>query len=325
MLRHLFPGKDGDAADPHLLLDARAGDDAAVYRLSDDLAIVQSVDLITPIVDEPYAFGQIVAANALSDLYAKGATPLMALNVVGFPVKTLPLSVLEEMLRGGRDKLTEAGARLAGGHSIDDDEPKYGMAVTGLVHPARLVSNAGARPGDVLVLTKPLGTGIVTTGIDRRLVSEDTVARITAQMAALNRAAAEAMVAIGAHACTDVTGFGLLGHLHEMALASGVAAEIDGRRVAVAPETWDLVARGAIPEGTRNNHRYLAERVDWDGASTNEQIVLADAQTSGGLLIAVAPEDADRLLGLLATEPFPAMAIGRIVQGAAGRIAVRHR
>ncbi|MHB1005007.1 MAG: selenide, water dikinase SelD [Chloroflexota bacterium] len=183
----------------------------------------------------------------------------------------------------------------------------------------------GARPGDVLVLTKRLGTGIITTGIDRRLVSEATVERITAQMATLNPAAAKAMQAVGAHACTDVTGFGLLGHLHELALASGVAAKVDLERVPVVDEVWDLVSLGAVPEGTRNNYRYLSERVDWVGVSPDDQIALTDAQTSGGLLIAVAPEDADRLIGLLATEPFPAMAIGRIVQGTAGRIAVRHR
>ena len=311
--------------DPDLLIDARAFDDAAVYRISDDLALVQSVDLITPIVDDPYAFGQIVAANALSDLYAKGAKPLLALNVVGFPVKTLPLSALEAMLRGGADKLAEAGAHLAGGHSIDDDEPKYGMAVTGLVHPARVVANSGARPGDALVLTKPLGTGIVTTGIDRQLVDQTAVDRVVALMSELNRAAAEAMLEVGVHACTDVTGFGLLGHLHELAEASGVAAEIRLERVPVLPGVWELVRQGAVPEGTFNNHRYLTAHVAWEDLTPDEQLVLADAQTSGGLLIAVGEEKVEALLGALASRGVAAARVGDVVAGEAGRIRVRRR
>ena len=321
MLRHLFPAKRRDA-DSALLVDARTGDDAAVYRISDELAIVQSVDLITPIVDDPYAFGEIVAANALSDLYAKGARPLLALNIVGFPVKTLPLGAMEEMLRGGADKLAEAGAYLAGGHSIDDDEPKYGMAVTGLVHPDRVVTNAGARPGDVLVMTKPLGTGIVTTGIDRRLVAPETVERIIAQMASLNRAASEAMVAVGVHACTDITGFGLLGHLREIAEASGVDAEVTLEQVPVIPEAWELIAEGVAPEGSYNNHRYLGDYVAWGELRREEQLVLCDAQTSGGLLIAVAQAKNDALVEALATAGVPAAKIGRIVAGRGGRISV---
>jgi selenide,water dikinase len=305
------------------MLDARTSDDAAVYRLSDELALVQSVDLITPIVDDPYAFGQIVAANALSDLYAKGARPLLALNVVGFPVKSLPLSALEEMLRGGADKLAEAGAYLAGGHSIDDDEPKYGMAVTGLVHPERVVTNAGARPGDALVLTKPLGTGIITTGIDRQLVAEETIERVVAVMSELNRAAAEAMLEVGAHACTDVTGFGLLGHLRELAVASGASAEVWLEKVPVLPEVWELVRQGAVPDGTRNNHRYLADHVAWEGLTHEEQLVLCDAQTSGGLLIAVAEERRTALLQALESAGVSAARIGEVVEGGAGRIRVR--
>jgi selenide,water dikinase len=305
------------------MIDAHTFDDAAVYRLSDELAIVQSVDLITPIVDDPYTFGQIAAANALSDLYAKGAKPVMALNIVGFPVKTLPLGAMEEMLRGGAAKLAEAGAYLAGGHSIDDDEPKYGLAVTGLVHPDRVVSNATARLGDALLLTKPLGTGIITTGIDRRLVSEETVARVATQMATLNRMACEAMLAVGVSACTDVTGFGLLGHLHEMAEASGTAAEVVLARVPTLHEVWDLVAQGAVPDGSYNNHRFLADWVDWHDLSREEQLVLSDAQTSGGLLIAVAQERKAALAEALTASGVLAAEIGRIVAGQGGRIDAR--
>jgi selenide,water dikinase len=242
---------------------------------------------------------------------------------VGFPVKTLPLSALEAMLRGGADKLAEAGAHLAGGHSIDDDEPKYGMAVTGLVHPERVVTNAGARPGDALVLTKPLGTGIVTTGIDRQLVNQETVERVVAVMAELNRAAAEAMLGVGVHACTDVTGFGLLGHLRELAASSGVSAEVWLEKVPVLPEVWDLVRQNAVPDGTRNNHRYLADHVACEELTYDEQLVLCDAQTSGGLLIAVAEERRTGLLQALAGVGVSAAEVGVVVEGRAGRIRVR--
>ncbi|MCL5960853.1 MAG: selenide, water dikinase SelD, partial [Chloroflexi bacterium] len=227
--------------DPNLLVGMNTLDDAAVYRVSDELAIVQTIDFITPVVDDPYNFGAIVAANALSDIYAMGAKPLFALNIVGFPAKTLPMSILGEILRGSADKAAEAGASIVGGHSIDDNEPKYGLAVTGIVHPDQVVTNAGAKPGDVLVLTKPLGTGIITTGIDRLLVGERTVERVTAVMSELNRRAAEAMVQVAVNGCTDVTGFGLLGHLHEMAKARGVAAEVTLETIPVLPETWELL------------------------------------------------------------------------------------
>lgn len=227
------------------------------------------------------------------------------------------------MLRGGADKLAEAGAYLAGGHSIDDDEPKYGMAVTGLVHPERVVTNAGARPGDALVLTKPLGTGIVTTGIDRQLVAEETVERVVAMMGELNRAAAEAMLEVGVHACTDVTGFGLLGHLRELAAASGVSAEVWLEKVPVMPEAWELVRRDAVPDGTRNNHRYLADHFAWDPLTDDEQLVLCDAQTSGGLLIAVGEERRAALLQALESAGVSAANIGVATESGIGRIRVR--
>ncbi len=309
--------------DPNLLSGFAHGADAAVYRLSDELALVKSVDYITPIVDDPFAFGAIAAANALSDIYAMGARPVLALNLVGFPLKTLPLSLLDAILAGGAAKLAEAGVALGGGHSIEDFEPKYGLSVTGIVHPGRMVTNAGARPGDVLVLTKPLGLGIITTGIDRGVVGEDAAAAAIAVMSRLNRAASEAMLAVGVHACTDVSGFGLLGHLREMVEAGGVAAVVSLDRVPVLPWTWDLVARDVIPDGSWNNYRYLAGFVAWDQeVSPAARMILCDAQTSGGLLIAVPPERAERLLAALAQAEVEPAVIGEIVPETPGRIRV---
>jgi selenide,water dikinase len=300
------------------------GADAAVYRLTDDLAVVQTVDYITPIVDDPFAFGAIAAANALSDVYAMGARPVLALNLVGYPIKTLPQSVLGEILRGGAAKLAEAGVALGGGHSIEDLEPKYGLAVTGVVHPERIITNSGARPGDVLILTKPLGLGIITTGIDRQLVDGDVVKRVTAVMTQLNRVASEAMLAVGIHACTDVSGFGLLGHLREMVEASRVGAKVRLSQVPVLPEAWQLVKQDSIPDGSRNNHRYLADFVDWGrGVSPEAQMVVCDAQTSGGLLIAVPPKRASKLLKALHQAGVEsATVMGEIVPEPRGRIRV---
>lgn len=297
-------------------------DDAAAFRIRDDLALVQSVDCITPVVDDPYSFGAIVAANALSDLYAKGATPILALNLVGFPVRTLPLGILGEILRGGAEKAAEAGVLVAGGHSVDDSEPKYGMAVTGLVRPDRLVTNSGARPGDLLLLTKPLGTGIITTAIDRRKADDRAVKRVVEVMTRLNRAASDVMVAVGVDACTDVSGFGLLGHLHEMATASRLAAEVDLARVPVMEEVWDLACLGTVPEGSYNNRRYLERKVDWGSTTPEEQLVLCDAQTSGGLLIACPPDREHALLRQLGEVGVEGAAIGRMVLGTPGHIVV---
>lgn len=318
MLRYLPP-----VSDPRLLVGPDSLDDAAVYRLSDDLALVQSVDFITPVVDDPYAFGAIVAANALSDLYAKGATPILALNLVGFPAKTFPLHLLGEILRGGAEKAAEAGVPVAGGHSLDDGEPKYGMAVTGLVHPDRVVTNSGAKVGDLLFLTKPLGIGLITTAIDRRLASPETIERVVAVMSTLNRAASQTMLAVGVNACTDVTGFGLLGHLHEMAQASGLAAEVDLERVPVLEEAWELARRGVVPDGTHNNRHYLEGKVHWDGISREEQLVLCDAQTSGGLLIACPPERGNELSVEMERAGAEATPIGRMTSGTPGEILVR--
>ena len=286
------------------------------------MALVQSVDFITPVVDDPYAFGAIVAANALSDIYAKGANPILALNLVGFPAKTFPLHLLGEILRGGAEKAAEAGVLVAGGHSLDDGEPKYGMAVTGLVHPDRVVTNAGAKPGDLLFLTKPLGIGLITTAIDRRLASPASIQRVVAVMSKLNRAASEAMLAVGVDACTDVTGFGLLGHLHEMAMASGLSAEIELGRVPVLEEAWELARQGVVPDGTHNNRHYLEGKVRWEAISREEQIVLCDAQTSGGLLIACPLERGEELATAMGRAGIEAAVIGRMARGLPGEILV---
>lgn len=290
MLRH-FP----KPSDPNLLLGIGTGDDAAVYRLSDESALVLTVDVFTPVVDDPYEYGLIAAANAFSDIYAKGGRPLLALNVAAFPRK-LPLDTLAEIFRGGADKAAEAGVLIVGGHTIDDPEPKYGLAVTGLVHPAKFISNAGARPGDLLYLTKPLGLGVITTGIKQEKTPPDVAGEATRVMTELNRAASEAMLEAAAHACTDVTGFGLLGHLYEMVEASGTGALISANAVPVLDGARALAGQGAVPGGTARNLEWLSDKVRW-APETDEitRILLADAQTSGGLLIAVAPERASGL------------------------------
>ncbi len=293
MLRHLPP-----VLDPLALVGAGLADDAAVYKISDDVALVATVDYITPVVDDPFTWGGIAAANALSDVYAMGARPIFALNIVNFPRDTLPLEVLERVIQGGAAKVAEAGVPILGGHSVDDPEPKFGLVALGTVHPERVMRNVGARPGDWLVLTKPLGIGIVTTAIKRGLASTSTIDRAVAVMSTLNRVASEAMVASGAvHAATDVTGFGLLGHLSEMLGAGDVGVRIDLEAVPVLQEAWDFVARDVVPGGTRRNLASVSSLLDWSAAiSPEQQLVLADAQTSGGLLMAVDPASASRLL-----------------------------
>lgn len=270
-------------------------DDAAVYRLTSDLAVVQTVDFITPIVDDPYRFGRIAAANALSDIYAMGAKPLFALNLVGFPVKTLPMGVLGEILKGAAHKAAEAGIQILGGHSIEDFEPKFGLSVTGVVHPARVVRNSTARPGDRLILTKPLGLGVLTTAGDR--AGPEALERAVATMETLNSAASGVMTEVGVTACTDVTGFGLLGHLYEMVTASGVGAVVTAISVPILPEAEKLASEGVAPAGSHNNLAYLEDRVAWGRAATKtRKILLSDAQTSGGLLIAVPAAKSRKLL-----------------------------
>ncbi len=305
-------------ADPRILVGPETADDAAVYQLTEDLAVVQSVDYITPVVDDPYTCGAVAAANSLSDIYAMGAQPLFALNLVGFPAGKLSLHVLSAILQGGADKVREAGASIIGGHSIDDPEPKYGLVVTGLVHPRKVLTNAGARVGDDLILTKPLGLGIITTGIKLERVSEDTVEQAVQVMSMLNKAAADAMVEAGVNACTDITGFGLLGHLHEMTAGSGVGARIALNAVPVLPNAWKLVKDGICPGGTKRNRQALEGKVTWAaGITEEEQLVLCDAQTSGGLLIAVPKEKSAQLVERLqAAKTLAAARIGEIIAGA---------
>jgi selenide,water dikinase len=275
------------------------GDDAAVYKMSEDLAIISTVDFFPPIVDDPFKFGEIAATNALSDVYAMGGKPVIALNIVGFPVD-LPHEILGRILSGGASKAEEAGVLIVGGHTVDDAEPKYGMSVTGVVHPGEQVTNTGAKPGDVLVLTKSIGTGIITTAGKQERVSAKTLNRAVSIMSELNRKPAEAMMHVGVNACVDVTGFGLLGHLRLIAQGSGVSARVKASNVPVIEGVQELLEMGIAPGGTHRNLESLDGVVDWHEDITDQtQILLADAQTSGGLLIAVAPEKKDALLEAL--------------------------
>lgn len=310
--------------DPNVLVGTSTLDDAGVYRINEELALVQTVDVFPPVVDDPYYYGAIAAANSLSDVYAMGGRPLSALNVVCFPAYTAPLETLGEILRGGSDKAAEAGVAIIGGHTLDDPEPKYGLAVTGVVHPDKIITNAGAQVGDELILTKPLGMGIMTTALKAGLLSEDHVREIMEIMATLNKAAAEAMMEIGVNACTDITGFGLLGHLHEMALASRVGARVYLDWVPVVPETWKLVRQDIVPGGTRRNLSWLSHAVLWDPQISGEaQLVLCDAQTSGGLLMAVPRGRTERMMEALTSARVTcATKIGEIIAGEAGQIQV---
>jgi len=312
------------ATDPRILVDASSRDDAAVFQMAPDRAIVATVDFFTPIVDDPYDFGRIAATNAFSDLYAMGATPLFALNLVGWPRDKLPFELLGEVLRGGADVARAAGAFVLGGHSVDDPEPKYGMAAIGEVHPERIVTNAGARPGDALVLTKPLGTGVLTTALKRDLLSEADVAPAVTAMTTLNAGAARAMLGVGVHAATDVTGFGLLGHLRTLLEASGAAAELRAAAVPFLPRAREAAERGAVPGGTERNMAAVADAVHFAaGVDQATRLLFVDAQTSGGLLIAVPAERADALVAALGRERTPVAAvIGRVVTGTPGAIAV---
>ena len=284
--------------DPNLLVGFDRSDDASVYRLSDDLALVQTVDFFPPIHDDPYTFGQIAACNALSDVYAMGGEPKLALNIMAVP-KDMPDSAVHEILRGGYDMVYEAGTLITGGHSILDDEPKYGLAVTGFVRPDRVLTNAGARPGDILLLTKPLGIGILTTAAKADMTSPEGMDLAVKLMTTLNRAARDAMVRFRVHACTDVTGFGLLGHALEMAQGSGTELHIDAGAVDCIPEAVELARMGILPEGMYRNRDFAESFVDPGSVDLARQDVLYDPQTSGGLLIAVDPMDADDLMASL--------------------------
>jgi selenide,water dikinase len=286
--------------DENVIVGLERADDAGVYRISDELALIQTVDFFTPIVDDPYWFGQIAAANALSDVYAMGGTPKTAMNLVAFPVKDMELSVLRQVIQGGLDKLTEAQVVMIGGPSIEDKELKYGLSVTGIVHPDKVLTKKNLRPGNRLVLTKPLGTGIINTAIKAAMASAQLTDQVTRLMAALNREAAEIMVPFEINACTDVTGFGLLGHLAEMVSGSGTSAKIHADRVPVIAEALEFAAMGLIPAGAYKNREFREPMVAFsDTVARVRQDVLFDPQTSGGLLISVSARQAEALVAAL--------------------------
>jgi len=312
-------------SDPNLMRGLASPDDAGVYKLSDDLAIIQTIDFFTPIVDDPYTFGQIAAANALSDVYAMGGKPLTAMNVVCFPVKSLDISVLKDVLRGGVDKILEAGVLLIGGHSIEDSELKYGLSVTGTVHPEHLVTNSGARVGDKLILTKPLGTGIISTAVKKKAAGEAIAAEVARTMATLNREASDLMQEVGAHACTDITGFGLLGHTTQLAQNSEVSVVISSGAVPLLPGVEEFAKRGLRPGGLQRNREFYSRTVVIDkGVPSHIQDILFDAQTSGGLLISVASGKAERLLEkLLQAGVKDAALIGEVIGEPSGVVTVK--
>jgi len=302
--------------DPNLLVGTATCDDAGVYRLDANTALIQTVDFFTPIVDDPYDFGRIAAANALSDVYAMGGRPLLCMNILCCPVKTMAHSVFRRVVEGGLDKIKEAGALLVGGHSIEDPELKYGLSVTGLVHPDQVLANSGARPGDVILLTKPLGIGILSTAIKGGLTSAETERGLVELMATLNRLPMEILngddrLRAGVHGCTDITGFGLLGHLREMAAASGVSIHLDRDRLPILPEARDFADMGIIPEGCYRNREFYQQ---WVRSTLPEmdslELIAYDPQTSGGLLLALEQTAAERLLEALGQQGYgPACAI----------------
>jgi len=297
--------------DPRVLVGATSGDDAAVFRIAPDRAIVATVDFFTPIVDDPRTFGAIAAANAVSDIYAMGAEPLFALSMLSFPRDRLGSGLLEPILEGGAAKLAEAGVPVVGGHSIDDLEPKFGYSVTGEVHPDRIITHSGSRPGDVLYLTKPLCSGLVATAIKAGSCPDDLQERAIGVMAHLNQSAGRALVAFGARAGTDVTGFGLLGHLSNLR----VGADLSPAQVPVLDGVRELARAGIFPDGTRRNYEALESSIDWGELDMAERLLLCDAQTSGGLLAAIPPESALGFEAAMAGDPFPAVRIGVVTEG----------
>jgi selenide,water dikinase len=310
-------------ADENFLTAAIPFADAGVYRISADCALVQSVDFFTPIVNDPRTFGRIAAANALSDIYAMGGKPLTVMNLVGFPA-CLEHDVLVEILKGGAEKVHEAGAVIVGGHTVEDDEPKYGLAVTGLVDPKKLVTTAGAKPGDVLVLTKPLGVGILATALKGEVINEAQMAEAIRGMETLNRAASQAMLEVGVNACTDITGFGLLGHALELAEASRVGLEIEAAALHVYPQVMELAALGLVPVGSyRNREHYLPKVVNRERLAPEIVDILADPQTSGGLLIVVAADKLAQLTRQLEAAGCDAFKIGRVIDDHAGEMLVK--
>jgi selenide,water dikinase len=320
VLHEVLQGLPSGVKSKDALVGFETSDDAAVYRLRPDLAVVETVDFFPPVLDDPFAYGQIAAANAMSDIWAMGAKALFALNLVAFP-KELPISILREILAGGASKAKEAGIPILGGHSVQSPEPKYGMAVTGVVHPKKILTNAGGRAGDVLILTKPIGTGIATTALKRGLASKALVRRVTKQMATLNRAAGEVFAngRFRVNALTDVTGFGLLGHGLEVARGAKLRAVIELERVPLLPEIASLAEQGVVPGGTKTNLEHASRGVTFpDGLPDAIKHVLADAQTNGGLLAAVPAKDVPKALRALEAKKVEAWAIGWLEKGKAG-------
>lgn len=297
--------------DDNLLVGFDKSDDASVYKISDDLAIVQTVDFFPPIADDPYLFGQIAATNALSDVYAMGGEPKLCLNIMAIP-ENMPMEAVHALLRGGYDKVYEAGALITGGHSIHDDEPKYGLAVTGFVHPDKMLTNSNARPGDVLLLTKPIGIGVLSTAAKADMLSKSGQELINRLMTTLNKAARDAMVKYNVHACTDVTGFGLIGHTYEMASGSDTEIILDVDSIDLIPEALELARMGMLPAGMYRNRSFAQAHVDAGDTELAKQDMLYDPQTAGGLLIAVAPEDADALFNELKNTVPSAQRIGTV-------------
>jgi selenide,water dikinase len=303
--------------DPSLIVGFETGDDAGVYRLTDDIALVQTVDYITPVVDDPYLFGQVAAANSISDVYAMGGRPLTAMNCCNFPARNIDTSALRRILEGGFSKIREAGATLVGGHTVRDDELKYGLSVTGIIDPKRVLTNAGARPGDSLVLTKPIGTGVIITGHRRGLVSDGTLETAVGWMSALNRVACETMLQFDAHACTDITGFGLSGHVLGVAKASGVRIRIRFADLPRYDESLELIAQGVGTAVTASNLQVVQDRLTFSGFFTDEEKTLVvDPQTSGGLFVSLPPDEAREMVKRLrAAGNTAAAVIGEVLPG----------
>ena len=310
--------------DPRVLVGLDTSDDAGVYQLNEEVALVQTVDFFTPIVDDPFTFGQIAVANALSDVYAMGGTPLTGMNLVAFPIKTLSPSILKDILLGGLSKMKEGGVALVGGHTIDDPEIKYGLAVTGVVHPNEILTNARAKTGDRLVLTKPLGTGIISTALKARMASEEAIRKSVESMGALNRAASEWMKKFGAHACTDITGFSFIGHALEMAIASQVGMVVQSKAVPVFQEAVEYAKLGLIPGGASSNRDFFSCRVDVDpGVPALLVDLFYDPQTSGGLLISLPPGEAEEYVATLKIEKnVDASVVGEVVKEPPGKIRI---
>lgn len=299
-------------------------DDAGVYKISEELAIIQTVDYFTPIVDDAYSFGQIAAANALSDIYAMGGVPKTAMNLVGFPLKQMEISILRQVIQGGLDKLKEADVVLLGGHSVEDSEMKYGLSVTGFVHPEKVLTKKNLKSGDLLVLTKPLGTGVINTAIKGGMASEAIIKDVTRMMAELNRAAAEVMKQFSVHACTDITGYGLLGHLAEMVEDSGMALRLESRKIPILPEAMDYAGMGMMPAGAFKNKEFRLHMIEFSSEiDPLIQDILFDPQTSGGLLICVKREQADDLVNKLIEEGVrESKIVGEVISNPAEKIFV---